>query len=130
MPTPLEYRFHHIHIVSSDAQVTERWLVTGVGAELVKRYDSRGVLISMLRLGGSEILLREARKGEDLTRADAPHFGINHFGLEVGDVDATVVELRRRDVTIEVEPWDFRPGVRIAFIKGPDDIRVELLQTH
>ena len=130
MPTPLEYQFHHIHIFSSDVPAAERWLVEGIGAELVGRHDSRGVLTSTLRLGGVKILIRGAREGEQLTRAGAPYFGTNHFGLEVADIDATVGELRRRGVTIEVEPWDFGPGMRIAFVKGPDDVRIELVQTR
>jgi catechol 2,3-dioxygenase-like lactoylglutathione lyase family enzyme len=128
MPTHLEYRFHHIHICSSDVPAAERWLVDGIGAELVGRHDSRGVPTSTLRLGGVQILIRGAREGEQLTRAGAPHFGTNHFGLEVADIDATVAELRARGVTIEVEPWDFGPAMRIAFVKGPDDVRIELLE--
>jgi len=27
-----------------------------------------------------------------------------------------------------VEPKTIRPGVRIAFIQGPDDVRIELLE--
>jgi catechol 2,3-dioxygenase-like lactoylglutathione lyase family enzyme len=64
-----------------------------------------------------------------LAPAGARHFGADHFGLRVLDVDATVAELRRRGVRIEVEPWDFGPTLRIAFVKGPDDVRVELVQT-
>lgn len=52
MPTPLEYQFHHIHIFSSDVPASERWLVEGIGAELIGRHDSRGVPTSTLRLGG------------------------------------------------------------------------------
>ena len=130
MPTPLEYRFHHLHIFSSDVPATERWLVEGIGAELVGRQDSKGVPTSTLRLGSAQILIRGAREGEHLTRAGERHFGTNHFGLEVADIDATVAELRGRGVTIEVEPWNFGPGMRIAFVKGPDDVRIELVQTR
>ena len=40
-----------------------------------------------------------------------------------------MAELRRRGVMIDVEPWDFGPTLRIAFVKGPDDVRIELVQT-
>ncbi|OGB91668.1 MAG: hypothetical protein A2Z31_09410 [candidate division NC10 bacterium RBG_16_65_8] len=130
MPTPLEYQFHHLHIFSSDVPAAERWLVEGIGAELLERHESRGVSSSTLRLGGVQILIRGAREGEHLTQAGARHFGTNHFGLAVADIDATVAELRDRGVTIEVEPWDFSPGMRIAFVKGPDDVRIELVQTR
>ena len=130
MSTPLEYQFDHLHIFSSDFPATERWLIEGIGAELGGRHDSRGVQTTTLRLGGVKILVRGAREGEQLARPGASHFGTNHFGLKVADIDATVAALRGRGVTIEVEPWDFGPGMRIAFVKGPDDVRIELVQTR
>ena len=129
MPTPLAYRFDHLHVFCSDVDATERWFVEGLGATLVERRLSRGVRVSELQLGGAQILIRAAREGEQLAPAGARHFGADHFGLRVVDVDATVAELRRRGVQIEVEPWDFGPTMRIAFVKGPDDVRIELVQT-
>lgn len=128
MADPREYQFHHIHVFCSDLDATERWFVDGVGAEFVDRRDSRGVPGVTLRLGGATVLLRPARAGEELANAGDRHFGADHFGLRVADVDATVDELRRRGVEIEVEPWDFAPTTRIAFIKGPDNVRIELVQ--
>ena len=72
----------------------------------------------MLRLGGAQVLLQLAREGENLAEAGARRFGADHFGLRVDNVDATVAELKRRSVFVEVEPWDFSPASRIAFIKG------------
>jgi lactoylglutathione lyase len=129
MPAPLECRFDHIHVFCSDVDATERWFVEGLGAELVGRRNARGVRVSELGLGGAQILIRGAREGEKLAPAGERHFGTDHFGLLVPDVDATVAELRRRGVTIDVEPWDFGPNLRIAFVKGPDDVRIELVQT-
>lgn len=130
MTTPLEYHFDHVHIFSSDVVATERWLVAGIGAELIARQELRGMPTSSLRLGGAQILVRGARENENLTRPDAPRFGLNHFALKVADVDATVAALRGRDVAIEVEPWDVTPSMRIAFVKGPDEVRIELVQTR
>jgi catechol 2,3-dioxygenase-like lactoylglutathione lyase family enzyme len=128
MAAPLDYQFHHIHVFCSDLAATERWFADGLGAKLVERRDSRGVPGVVLRLGGAQILLRPAREGEDLAPAGARRFGADHFGLEVSDVDATVAELKRRGVFVEVEPWDFSPNSRIAFVKGPDEVRIELVQ--
>jgi catechol 2,3-dioxygenase-like lactoylglutathione lyase family enzyme len=130
MPGPTDYQFHHIHVFCSDLAATERWFVEGVGATVKGRGDSRGVMGVTLDLGGANVLLRPAREGETLASAGARHFGADHFGLRVDDVDATVAELRGRGVFIEVEPWDFSAGSRIAFIKGPDEVRIELVQVR
>jgi catechol 2,3-dioxygenase-like lactoylglutathione lyase family enzyme len=128
MATSLSYDFNHIHVFCTDLAASERWFVEGLGAELVERRESRGVPSVVLRLGGARVLLRGAREGENLAPAGARHFGTDHFGLEVSDVDATIQELKGRGVFVEVEPWDFSPQMRIAFVKGPDEVRIELVQ--
>jgi lactoylglutathione lyase len=124
----LEYKFDHVHVIASDRSVTEKWFLDGLGAELVERRDSRGVPVSEVRLGGVHVLIRGVRNDERFAPAAARQYGADHVGLRVADVDAAVEELRRRGVVIEVEPWDFGPDLRIAFVKGPDNIRVELVQ--
>lgn len=124
----LTYRFNHVHVFCSDLEVTDRWLVEGMGAEVVERRDSAGVPATVLRLGGAQIILRGARPGENLTPPDSRHFGTDHFGYEVDDLDATAAELKRRGVNFEVEPFQFRPGVRIAYVLGPDRVRIELVE--
>ena len=71
------------------------------------------------------------REGESLTDGPTvPHFGADHFGLQVADVDAAIAELRKRGVTIDVEPYDFTPGSRIAYVRGPDGVRIQLVQSR
>jgi lactoylglutathione lyase len=130
MAGPLDVTFDHIHIFCSDMDATARWFIEGLGAEDVGRPESRGVPSVRLKLGGANVYLRPARDDESLTPPDTQHFGADHFGLRVADVDATVEELRRRGVFIQVEPWDFSPGSRIAYILGPDNVRIELVQAR
>jgi catechol 2,3-dioxygenase-like lactoylglutathione lyase family enzyme len=130
MAGPLDVSFDHIHIFCSDMAATEKWFTEGLGAEVAGRPESRGVPSVRLKLGGANVYLRPAREDESLTPPDSQHFGADHFGLRVADVDATVAELKRRGVFIEVEPWDFSAGSRIAFIKGPDGVRIELVQAR
>jgi lactoylglutathione lyase len=130
MTAPLDYRFDHLHVFCSELDATERWFVEGLGASRVDRREARGAVTIELALGGATMLLRGARPGEQLAPAGARQFGADHFGLQVADVDATIAALRRRGVTIDVEPWDFSPTMRIAFVKGPDNVRIELVQTR
>jgi catechol 2,3-dioxygenase-like lactoylglutathione lyase family enzyme len=130
MAGPLDFTFDHIHVFCSDLEATERWFTEGLGAEVAGRPESRGVPSVRLKLAGANVYLRPAREGESLVPPGPQHFGADHFGLRVEDVDATVEELRRRGVSIEVEPWDFSPSSRIAFVKGPDGVRIELVQAR
>jgi catechol 2,3-dioxygenase-like lactoylglutathione lyase family enzyme len=130
MAGPLDFTFAHIHIYCTDLAATERWFAEGLGAEVVGRPESRGVPSVRLKLGGANVYLRPKRDDEDLVPAGPQSFGTNHFGVRVADVDASIAELRGRGVTIDVEPWDFSPSSRIAFIKGPDEVRIELVQAR
>ena len=57
-----------------------------------------------------------------------PYVGLDHLGLRVDDLDAATAELKRRGATFILEPKTIRPGVRIAFVQGPDEVRIELLE--
>ena len=118
---------NHIHIVCSDLAASENWFVDAVGAELVERRESRGVTTSELRLAGIPILLRNTGAAESLAAGTQRRYGTDHFALDVTDVDVTVEALRSRGVEIAREPGD-SPRNRVAFIKGPDNLVIELVQ--
>ena len=44
-----------------------------------------------------------------------------------GDFDGFCADLKKKDVTFSLEPTDFNPTTRIAFINAPDGVSVELL---
>ena len=113
----------HVHIVCSDLAATESWFVGGLGAELVERRESRGLATSELLLAGVRVLLRTAAEEAGWER----RYGLDHFALEVDDVDALVELLRARGVDIARDPAD-SPRNRVAFIRGPDDLVIELVE--
>jgi catechol 2,3-dioxygenase-like lactoylglutathione lyase family enzyme len=115
---------HHVHIVCSDLAATESWLVDALGAELVERRESRGLPTSELRLAGTRVLLRAP--GDSETGAGRS-YGLDHLALHIDDVDAFVEELRARGVEIARGTHD-SPMNRVAFIRGPGDLVIELVQ--
>ena len=115
---------HHLHVVCSDLPATESWFVDGLGAELVERRESRGLPTSELQLAGIRVLLRTAGEAE---LAVGRRYGLDHFALHVDGLDTLVEELRARDIEIVREPHD-SPTNRVAFIRGPDDLVIELVQ--
>lgn len=125
MRTDLALTYDHLHVFCTDIEVTRRWFVEVMGAK------DGGLALGMpqLTLGGLRILLRGERPGEHLT-ASSPdrHFGTDHVGFRVDDLDATVADLASRGVVFEHEIREPAPGVRLTFLRGPDDVRIELLQ--
>jgi lactoylglutathione lyase len=46
----------------------------------------------------------------------------------VQGLDEAAAELKAKGVEFTMEPREARPGVRIAFIRGPQNISIELLE--
>ena len=56
---------------------------------------------------------------------------LDHLALAVQDVPNTVEDLRQRGVEIAKEPYSLKGSTRkIAFIKDPNGIWIELVQYH
>lgn len=122
------WRFDHVHIICSDIIAMEKWFVNVIGAQLVRRYDGLAVPSTVLNLGGARILLRPPRPGEPFEAAGARRHGIDHFGILVQDLKVTADELRQRGAFFEIEPFELIPGLRMSYVLGPDNVRIDFIE--
>ena len=128
------YRYDHVHLRSSDPEVTAQFFETMFGAEVTRGVYPPGTLypgqkcISFI-LGGQKILIAPSHPDDPTAPAPVfPYYGVEHIGLTVDDVDAAVAELRAQGADIAIGPLTRDPGTRLAFIRGPDGVMVELVQ--
>jgi lactoylglutathione lyase len=122
-------RCDHIHLKSNDIEATAKWYCDHLGAEITFEGSFRGAKVYYLSMGGMNFILSEPFAGEDTLPASInSRLGVDHFGFEVDNVDEVVETLRAQNVTIFEEPVDVRPGLRIAYIEGPENVRIELSQ--
>jgi catechol 2,3-dioxygenase-like lactoylglutathione lyase family enzyme len=121
--------FDHIHLVSSDPLATARWYVEKLGGTITSTAEVRGVPQAVLDFEGAIIIIRGQRTGEEPMPRQGLQWGIDHFGFNVrGDLDAYCNELKRKGVVFTVNPMDFGPNLRIAFLQAPDGVIIELLK--
>ncbi len=113
---------HHIHLRGADPAAMLAWYSAQFGGRVGKLKDR----IDGIDMSGVWILVQ---------RGDAvPSQGhsIDHIGFRPIDVDASVAELKLRNVKITTEPRQltFANGVtaRIAFAEAPDGVRIEQVQ--
>ena len=59
-----------------------------------------------------------------------PYQGLDHFGLLVSGIDAVVAELKAKGAEFSREPTTVRPGVRVAFLRAPQGVSIELLDRN
>ena len=113
---------HHVHLRSPDPAATLAWYVDKFGGAIGKLKDR----IDGINLGGVWLLV--ARGDATPSRGRA----IDHIGLRPLNVDTVVSELKGKSVVVTTEPRDLKlpSGVtmRLAFIEGPDGVRIELVQ--
>jgi hypothetical protein len=68
-----------------------------------------------MRLGGQKVLIAPPHPHEpNVSAAPFPHYGLEHIGLTVDDVDAAVEELRAKGAEIAIGPLTRNPGLRLA----------------
>ncbi len=125
-----EYTWEHIHLRSPNPEATAAWYERILGAEVIRTPQTGGATRIDLTLGGGQKVFIATANPALTTAAppQTPYFGLEHIGLTVTDLDAAAAELKGKGVTFVTEPMTARPGVRIAFIRGPENVLIELIQ--
>jgi len=119
---PEKLGLHHVHLRSPDPAGMLAWYVNKFGGSLSKlkgRLDG-------IKYGGVWMLAQ--------TGPATPSAGhsIDHMGMRPVNVDNAVTALKAKNVKVTTEP---RPltlpsgvSMRLAFIEGPEGVRIELVQ--
>ena len=127
--TPMaKYTFDHIHHFTRDPEGVATWYENMFGAEVI-RTTPQGKPRVDVKLGGANIFILDV-SGDPKAATEAAHplRGLDHFGLEVKGIDAVCDELKAKGAVFTRGPETIRPGTRIAFLTGPDNISIELLE--
>jgi lactoylglutathione lyase len=119
-------RFDHVHLMADDMEATARWFVERLGGQAaggvtIGERQRRDVDVGGIRLFISPRVPNEAA-GDAAARG-----AVDHLAFAVVDIDAAMAALTAAGVTIVKPIFESRPGVRAAFVEGPDGIRIELL---
>jgi len=117
------FTFDHIHLRSPDIEATAAFYEHVFGVAL-KRSPQR----IDFDLGGQPVFISPINEPTTGDAPSAPYRGLEHIGLAVTGIDAIVAELKAKGVVFTMEPNTIRPGVRIAFLRGPENISIELLE--
>ncbi|MBW1783467.1 MAG: VOC family protein [Deltaproteobacteria bacterium] len=121
--------FDHVHIISEDPESAAAWYVEKLGAKIIRSQEIGGAPQVVIAFGDTFVIIRGRRPDEEVVIKPGTQWGTDHFGFRVeGDFDGFCDQLKKKGVTFSLDPVDFSPNVRIAFIDAPDRVSVELLQ--
>jgi catechol 2,3-dioxygenase-like lactoylglutathione lyase family enzyme len=121
--------FDHVHLVSENPESTASWYAEKLGGEIIASTETLGAPQFVVAFEGATMIVRGRRPGEEPVRKPGLEWGTDHFGFAVpGDFDGFCEDLKKREVRFTLDPVDFSPAIRIAFIEAPDGVVIELLQ--
>ena len=124
------YSFDHIHLTTPDALKTAEFYERMFNAKRVSTRELADGRISVdLDLNGSSILVVEQKtQPESAPSSPTTGYGLEHFGITTDNLEAAVADLKAKGVEFRDEIRVVRPGLKISFLLGPENVLVELLE--
>ena len=128
----MQYSINHVHIRSSDPQASASWYEKHFGAKkLWEREVMPGTVTISMEVGGPVRLnISSKPEGSSDARgvAELNRLGLEHFGFDVLDLQSDLERLEAAGIRIVLPLTQVSSGTRLAYIEGPDDVLIELVQ--
>jgi lactoylglutathione lyase len=128
----MAYRINHIHLKAPDPRKTAEWYVRAFNFKIlgdeVRVFGDRFIRCES-EDGGMAVNISGARTGEALGPGDASaHHGLEHFGFDSRNLETDIERLEGLGAALVEGPIQIPQGPRIAFLRAPDDTRIELIE--
>ena len=128
----MPYAINHVHIRSADPHASASWYEKHFDAKLVSEREVMPGTITLSLVVGGPVRLNVSSKppgaSDERAVADLNRLGLEHFGFAVEDLEADLDRLQRDGVRIVLPITEVVGGTRLAYIEGPDDVLIELVQ--
>ena len=123
-----KFTWDHIHLRSPNPEATAAFYERMFGAEVIRTMQQGKPRID-LKVGGANVFILPVVPGDKTNPPPtSPYQGLDHFGLSVTGIDSVVADLKAKGAEFTMEPNNIRPGIRIAFLRGPEGVSIELLE--
>jgi catechol 2,3-dioxygenase-like lactoylglutathione lyase family enzyme len=129
----MQYAINHVHIRSSDPHASASWYEEHFNARIVSaREVMPGTITVSMEVGGPvrlNISSKPAGTSDERSVAELNRLGLEHFGFGVEDLAAELDRLEKAGIRIVLPLTEVAGGTRLAYIEGPDDVLIELVQS-
>jgi catechol 2,3-dioxygenase-like lactoylglutathione lyase family enzyme len=128
----MAYAINHVHIRSADPHASASWYEKHFGAKIVSEREVMPGTITISMEVGGPVRLNVSSKlegtSDERAVAELNRLGLEHFGFAVEDLEADLERLEGAGVRIVLPLTEVVGGTRLAYIEGPDDVLIELVQ--
>ena len=125
----MKLSFDHVHIICDDVvKMKDYFINTFDGALEFLDENFHGAPNAIVRVGEAKLFLRGVRPTENPGPNNPDSvMGVDHFSFSVEDVTELSKILKGKGAEFIRDPAPVGMGGRVtAFIRGPEDIRIEL----
>ena len=113
------YWIDHIHLMSPDPLETAEFYEKMFGARKVMHDLGNGRTLIEVNISGTAILISKPA-------TDPSQFGLAHFGLATDDLNEAVEELKAKGVEFTRDIREIKPGFKVSFLLGKENVPIEL----
>ena len=128
----MEYSINHVHIRASDPPATASWYEKYFNAKIIsERENMPGTITVSMEVGGPvrlNISSQPVGSSETRSVAELNRLGLEHFGFDVSDLEAEMSRFKEAGIRVVLPLTELATGTRLAYIEGPDDVLIELVQ--
>ena len=90
-----------------------------------------GTITIGMEVGGPvrlNVSSKPAGSSDERSTAELNRLGLEHFGFNVEDLEADLARLKSAGIRVVLPLTEVTGGTRLAYIEGPDDVLIELVQ--
>jgi catechol 2,3-dioxygenase-like lactoylglutathione lyase family enzyme len=121
------FKMDHLHVICNDLEGMIKFWTKGVGATFQENRVFGGADGAIIKLDGLQINLRVPKDSEQGIKQNSVSYGYDHLGLTVDDLDSACSRLAEFGCTIDSGPTELNDR-KIVFLKGPENITLELME--
>ena len=121
--------FDHVHIICKDFGKMVAFFEDIFGGEVIYQEENfHGAPNAVVRVGEARLFLRGVRPGEPIGENHPEAvMGLDHFSFAVDDIQGLAAQMKEAGADFIRDPSPSGMGGRTtAYIRGPEDVRVEL----
>ena len=122
---------HRIHIKTRDPEASAQWWIEMFGGTRLPEYSFGPMRFTPVEFDNVRLNITSPSPGEDDSIGSVPqlpHLGLEHLGLLTDDLEADMARLREQGLEVD-GPQQGSGGYTVAFVKTPDGVTLEQMQT-
>ncbi len=118
----------HIHFYCGDVEKTVAYFRDVFGGKELSREKRPNSVLVRMDIQGAILALMAVPPESGQFDTGKKTRGLDHIGFKVKDLQAALEEVKAKGVRISQDLTVLPSGLKMAFVEGPDGIRIELLE--